>query len=136
MPGSPWAEQGAASSWEIGSQDVQSSRELGYPFVPHNPLPALPLPPPFQPPGFKVKFGGGGGLGCHLSVPFTDSSSPWGFWLAWNIYPHLGLSQKSLFCALAGSVSFSARALSAACPPCLGEQLPSLLGGSRAQSQV
>lgn len=41
MPGSPWAEQGAASSWEIGSQDVQSSREQGCPFVPHNPLPAL-----------------------------------------------------------------------------------------------
>jgi hypothetical protein len=41
MPGSPWAEQGAASSGETGSQDVLSSREQGGPFVPHNPLPAL-----------------------------------------------------------------------------------------------
>lgn len=39
---------------------------------------------------------------------------PEGFWLVWNICPHLGPSQNSLFCPLAGSVSFSGRALSAA----------------------
>lgn len=54
VPGSPWAEQGAASSCETGSQDVQSSREQGCPFVPL--ILSPPLPPPLQPPGFKVKF--------------------------------------------------------------------------------
>lgn len=97
-----------------GKLDPRTCRAAGSraPFVPHNPLP--PLPPPFQPPGFKVKFGGPRGLGCHLSVPFTGYSLPWGFWFPWNICPHLGPSQNSLFCALAGSVSFSGRALSAA----------------------
>lgn len=61
-----------------GKLDPRTCRAAGSraPFVPHNPLP--PLPPPFQPPGFKVKFGGPRGVGCHLSVPFTGCSLPWG----------------------------------------------------------
>lgn len=54
-----------------GKLDPRTCRAAGSraPFVPHNPLP--PLPPAFQPPGFKVKFGGLRGLGCQLSVPFA-----------------------------------------------------------------
>lgn len=68
------AEQAASSSWETGSWNVQSCREQGVPFVPHNP--SLPLSQPSQHPGFKVEFGCCRGLVCYLSVPFLAFSLP------------------------------------------------------------
>lgn len=108
-----------------GKLDPKTCRAAGSRAAPLSPIIlSPPLPPPFQPPGFKVKVGGCRGPGCHLRVLFTDCSMLWGFWLTWNIYPRLGLSQSSLSCPLAGSVSFSVRALSAACPPFLGSSSP------------
>lgn len=65
-----------------GKLDPKTCRAAGSRAAPLSPIIlSPPLPPPFQPPGFKVKVGGCRGPGCHLSVPFTDSSMLWGFWL-------------------------------------------------------